>query len=464
MPLKIGMRICAVLLALAAMSCGENSETPEQPLITSLSEVPSVRLNFRYEADVPPPGNVRPAASLERDLKVQADFDRNRAHESLERTIASPAGNRIIAVYSRLGDAQSEFRLDIYSADGALVRKVTPDAMAVHFPDTIVWAPDGTAAAFVATTRGISPVPSPSPEHGGEAEKPAAEVTAGNTNTSVSNTNTPEVPVSPEDGEAPTPIPATPTPPPDVLTFRTEQIYMIGSDGEGLRPITQSEGLIYFYFVWSPDSQMLAALAATTREWEYLSLRADEKQEQFVPVGRPRVLERSGRERHLDDALTAVQPVWSPDSEKIACAFDVQVRIYDARGDVPTQAAIPLINHLLLSSQAYDRDQQAKLELVGDENSNSNVNKPAVSNANANANANSNVNGSPAPGSSSLTLPDRSSLVSFNPIVALEWPTDEQLYLQTAYVKRMKIEADSVTSYARWHRLILSPQPVVLNR
>ena len=173
----------------------------------------------------------------------------------------------------------------------------------------------------------------------------------------------------------------TPAPPTNVLTFRTEQIYICNADGDGVKPITQNEGLIYFYYVWSPDGSTLAALAATAREWQYLQFRADEKGEIFVPVGRLRLVEKTGRERRLDDGLTAVQPVWSPDSAKVACAFDTQVRIYDANGNSPTQAAIPLRNNLLLSSKAFDDEQQAKLN-AGNENTAANItaNPPANSN------------------------------------------------------------------------------------
>ena len=78
----------------------------------------------------------------------------------------------------------------------------------------------------------------------------------------------------------------------------------------------------------------------------------------------------------------------------------------------------------------------------------------------ANTQTNSAVNTNAAP----TMLPDENTLVSFNPIVALNWPSDEQLYFQTAYIKRMKNEADSVTSFPRWHRLILTPQATVLNK
>ena len=140
--------------------------------------------------------------------------------------------------------------------------------------------------------------------------------------------------------------------------------------------------------------------------------------------------------------MTAVHPAWSPDSMKIACAYDTQIRIYDAAGTSPTQAAIPLRNQLLLSSQSYDRDQQQKL---GDANANVEANQSASA-------ANTNQPTS--------TLPDEKSLVSFNPIVALNWPEDGILYFQTAFIKRMKKELDSVTSFQRWQCLVFTPQPV----
>jgi hypothetical protein len=191
---------------------------------------------------------------------------------------------------------------------------------------------------------------------------------------------------------------------------------------------------------------MLAALAVTAREWQFLQLDADKKAQAFIPTGRPRLIEKNGRERRLDDGLTQVHPVWSPDSAKVAEAFDTQVRIYDATGNNPTQAAIPLRNQLLLSSQAYDQEQQQKLQAA---NANS---------ANTNVAVNEMANSAPA-NQPQGTLPDPSTLVSFNPIVDLVWNADNILYFRTAFVKKMKNDADSVTSFARWHRLVLSIQP-----
>ena len=432
----------------AVSGCRNDPVPPQGQTVSSLKEVPAVRLNYRYEADVPSPGDAKRSSNDQRNAAVQNDFDQNRAQELLDKTILSPDGKRVLTVYHKAADLQSEFRLDMYSPEGKLLRKITADTMAVHFPDTILWSPDSATVAFVAMVRsasvetGVSPISERELEKGSNANTKAvlpADVNT-NTNAAVPETNT-EANTNTE-----TPA-ATQVPPANVLTFRTEQIYICNADGDGIKPITQNEGLIYFYYVWSPDSSMLAALAATGREWQYLQYRADEKGEIFVPVGRPRLVEKTGRERRLDDALTPVQPVWSPDSAKVACAFDTQVRIYDANGNTPTQAAIPLRNNLLLSSKTFDDEQQAKLNAAN-----------AAPNVNTQANSTANSNVGPT------TLPDEKTLVSFNPVVALNWPSEEQLYFQTAYVKRMKNEADSVTSFPRWHRMILTPQAAALNK
>ena len=431
------LRLFATLLiAIFSLNC---SRSPETGLTgstpSSMSQVPAVRLNYRYEADVPPPPETSNATGKEeRNPAVQADFDQNRPQEIIDRTLASPDSKRVLAIYHKSNDLPSEFRLDMYSPDGRLLNKVTADTMAVHFPDTIRWSPDSSTVAFVAMVRGASI----DETAGAPALDPETSAAPTNQN---SNTGAvaPEANTNVETNTAvAAPTPAAPT---GILTFRTEQIYICDAEGAGARAITQNEGLIYFYYVWSPDSRMLAALAAKSIEWKYLNDRADRAGEVFVPVGRPRVIEKNGRERRLDDALTAVQPVWSADSTKVACAYEHQIRLYDADGNAPTQAAIPLRNNLLLSSQTYDREQQQKLNaenIQTDENS-----APPATNTNS---------------AQPNTLPDEKTLVSFNPIVGLSWPSDDLLYFQTAYIKRMKNEADSVTSFQRWHRLVLTPQ------
>ena len=121
------------------------------------------------------------------------------------------------------------------------------------------------------------------------------------------------------------------------------------------------------------------------------------------------------------------------------------MRVYDAVGNTPTQAAIPLRNQLLISSQAYDKELERQAT-AQNQNSVTNDQQPQPPPS---------ANNTPA----TSTLPDPSKLVSFNPIVLLEWSSDDILYFQTAYIKQFENPADNTSSYLRWHRLVLSPQP-----
>ena len=422
----------AALSAALLGGCSAEKMPSGGGLPSSLKDVPSVRLNYRYEADVPAP-EVAEKTAEERVAAVQADFDQNRPIEIVDRTILSPDSKRVAVIYHRPGDLPLEFRLDMYGSDGRLVRKVSSDLMAVHFPDTIRWSPDSSSLAFVAMLRGISTEPEQTGPDGVElvpSATPTANANAANTDANDAANSIDEN--ANVDTNAAVPTAPTPEAPTGILTFRTEQLYLCNADGDGTRPITQNEGFIYFYYVWSPDSSMLAALALHSREWRELERRAEASAAVFVPQGRPRIIEKNGRERRVDDALTAVQPVWSPDSSKVATGFEHQIRIYDALGNNPTQAAIPLRNQLLISAQAYDQAQANQL--------------------------NADTNQQPGNTAAPSTLPDPSKLVSFNPIVMLSWPSPDILYFETAYIRRMKNEADSATSFVRWHRLVLTPQ------
>ena len=433
--------VLALLLATAATACQRNIFNPREVSPSSLRDVPALRLSFRYEADVPAPTdpNAAAAATEEKNAAVQADFDANRAQEILVRTIPSPNKQRFLTVYQRLGDPPPAYRLDMYSADGRFLRRVSPETMAVDFPDIIIWSPDSANVAFVAIAR----------EGGLNSQSPLpAANTNTNANTSVNSAANANANVN-ANTEA-TPAPVVPAPvgdaAPNVITFRTEQIYICNSEGLDLKPVTQNEGKIYYYFVWSPDNSALAAMAATYQEWNFLKLKADRANEVFVPVGRPRIVEKSGRERLLDDNLTAVRPVWSPDSAKVAVGYNsdnkpTQIRIYDAIGDQPTQAAIPVRNQLLISSQAYDQK----------------INNEQNTQIDANAETNANTN----PANPSMTLPDERTLVSFQPVVGLEWAADNMLYFQTGFIKLYRT-GDGARSSLRWHRLVFSPQPTAI--
>lgn len=438
--------IAAIILFLLFLTgCPGGQRPNENNTSSTLADVPSVRLNYKYEADVPPPGvdTAQTAASV-RNAAVQADFDGRRPAELLDRTLSAPDEKSVLAIYHRLSDPADEYRLDMYLPDGKVLKQITPDTMSVAWPEAIVWSPDSSAVAFAAKTRTLPPEASDTSERGtvpAAAAIPESEV-LGNT--------APEA--MPEPSPSPTPLPAAS----GVLTFATEQIYICGADGNGLKALTTNDGLKYFYFAWSPDSTMLAALATTAREYQAFETRPAQatptpkpKTETLPPpvtvrpsVGRLRVIEKNGRERRLDDAGTAVKPVWSPDSTKVAAAFsrsvnpddvklpatfDAQIRIYDAIGTSPTQAAIPLRLPLLLSSHAYDRGSTGQ---------------PS--------------NGQEEP---LTTLPDIRELRSLGPISEMAWNAENILYFKTTLRLQKIGEPDTSLGFARWHRLILSQQP-----
>jgi hypothetical protein len=141
-----------------------------------------------------------------------------------------------------------------------------------------------------------------------------------------------------------------------------------------------------------------------------------------------------GTERLLDDGLTEALPVWSPDSSKVATAFDTDVAIYDAGGKTPTHGRLPLAEQLIAASVVYEQ-------------------RTATRKA-SNNNANSAPSPTPAAASGNTVPP------SFNPIIRLEWRQPEALYFQTAYVRLMPNE--TINTFQRWHLLALSAQAAIL--
>jgi hypothetical protein len=267
------------------------------------------------------------------------------------------------------------------------------------FPATVTWSPEGNLISFIAH-KGTAPSPSPTPLDDEAAAAPP--------------------------GAAPSIAPSFAP----VAAFQTEQIYICNRDGFDLKPLTSREGLIYFAFSWAPDSHSLVALACKEDEWEG-------REKQFrSPAGRPRLITTDGQERLLDDKLADALPVWSPDSSKVATAFDTDVAIYDAATNKPTQARLPLRDALMAASTVYEQKTATKKSEEANKGSN-----------NAAATAPQTSTGSSVP-------------VSFNPIVRLEWPSPERLYFQTAYVRVMPNEI--ISTFPRWHLLQLSAQAAVL--
>ena len=331
---------------------------------------------------------------------IQDDFDKRRPDDALLRTVPSPDGQRALALYGTTNEPSQTFRIDLYSAEGNFLRNVTPPTLAVVFQDSVGWSANGGFIAFAAR-RSTQAAPSPTPGDQFDIPLPSSS------------------PV-PTQSAAPAFAP--------VAVFGTEQIYLCDRDGYDLKPLTTRDGLIYFAVSWAPDAHALVALACRESEWQ-----AREK-EFKTPAGRPRVISIDGDERLLDDNLAEATPVWSPDSSKIATAFGVDIGIYDAANKAPTQARIELRERLLTASATFDdRSGPAK-------------SKPADSPGKPSATASNQA--------ATVTLP-----VSFNPIVRLEWPAADKLYIETAYVS---VRSELIKTFARWHLLILSPQATVL--
>jgi hypothetical protein len=377
-----------------AAGCRKDAET-ESVRPVSLRDVPAQRLAFSFKPDInaAPPALADDAAKIE---KVQQDFETRRTEEALVRGVVSPDGQRVLALYET-GDLQrGEFRIDMYSVEGQFLRNVTPPQLSCTFTPIVAWSPDGAQIAFIARKALAPEQPPPDMSAPPEIGQPAP---------------------APSVGPAFAPVPA----------FSTEQIYVCDRDGFNLRPLTTRDGLIYFHLAWAPDAHAIAALACKREEWD------EAEAARQAPAGRPRVLTLDGRERLLDDELKDALPVWSPDSSKIATAYDTDVWIYDAASSTPTAARIPLRDALRSASAAFDAQHLSKDKKSGGANDKQKE----------------------SAGGSAASSPPK----SFAPIIRLEWAQPSTLLIQTGYIRVYP----SAPEYPRWHELYLSPQAALLS-
>jgi len=398
--------LISIALLFGTVACRSDSDSqgvrPRQ-----LRDVPARRLAFTFQADVDPPQGL-----LTEESKIVPaileDFDKRHPDYALSRTVVSPDNQRALALYNTTDEPSQTFRIALYSADGNFLRDVTPPELAVVFQDSVAWSADSNFIAFVGR-KSLRAEPSPTPI---ELVTPAL----------------PSASPVPTSSVAPAFAP--------LAVFGTEQIYICNRDGYDLKPLTTRDGLIYFALSWAPDTHALAALACKESEWE-----AREK-EFKTPAGRPRLISLDGNERLLDDALAEAPPVWSPDSSKVATAFGVDVRVYDSASKSPTQARIELRGRLLAASATFDEKSAGKK-------------KPEEP---SNKAGNAQPNSSPA---AQLNSPSAGPPVSFNPIVRVEWPTPDKLYIETAYIS---LRSELIKTFSRWHVLTLSPQAALPGR
>ncbi|MGI9107555.1 MAG: TolB family protein [Pyrinomonadaceae bacterium] len=387
----------------------------------ALRDVPAARLAFRLETDIGEdrlPENLRTDAPEELFATIKTQFETNRKDEALLRTVVSPDGLRALALYDPGGTVPIEntFRIDLYGADGMFVRNLLPPNLEGITLAAVAWSPDAQSFAFIGREKPLAAQPSPTPDDIAPTAPPVFDPNA-----------------------VPTPTPSVAPFIAPVPVFKTDQIYFCDRDGNNLRPLTTREGLIYLSLAWSPDSHALAALASKQDE---LDARLNEGREL---AGRPRIIERDGRERLLDDQLMDVVPVWSPDSTKVATASETDVAIYDVAGDPPTGARLPLRDPLFNASVTYDATQLKRATVPGKSDNKAPpvdaVPAPAVTTA-----------------SSTTTTP-----LSFNPVIRLEWVQPETLLVRTGFLRYYQNSPEPTRGYLRWHILHLSPQAAVLN-
>lgn len=399
--------LISMALLLSTVACRNDSESQDiRP--RQLRDVPARRLAFTFRSDIEPPDGL---ATEESKIvpAIQQEFDKRHPDYALLRTVVSPDGQRALALYNTIDEPSHTFSIDLYSADGTFLRDMTPPELACVFQDSVAWSADSSFIAFVGR-KSLNAQPRPTPLGDIEPILPSAS-----------------------------PVPTASVGPlfAPLAIFNTEQIYICNRDGFDLKPLTNRDGLIYFALSWAPDTHALVALACRESEW-------DAREKEFkTPAGRPRLISLDGSERLLDDALAEAPPVWSPDSSKVATAFGVDIGIYDSANKAPTQARIQLRERLLTASVTFDEKSAGKK-------------KPEdSSNKAGKAQANS------SPAGTQPNSPSAGPPVSFNPIVRIEWPTPDKLYLETAYIS---LRSELIKTFSRWHLLTLSPQAAALGR
>lgn len=394
-------QLCLAALLAVAAGCRQPSRPAGPPAPLPLRDVPADRLAYHLETDVAAP---TPDEDEQKADPVQADFDKRRKDEALIRTVVSPDGQRALALYETANEppGSGEFRIDMYSSDGMFLRNMMPPEMVGAFAPKVAWSHDGNYIAFIGRKGPHEAPPDTGPllPQGSPGASPPAPVA-------------PAVP-----GAAP------------VAVLDTEQIYVTDRDGFNLKLVTSRNGLIYFDLAWAPDNHAIASRACKEDEWD-----ARESQHKS-PAGRPRLIDFNGGERLLSDDLAEAPVVWSPDSSKVATAFDTDLAIYDAASTEPTAAQIDLREALLAASAEYDENR---------------LKKPSP----ANGNKPGGGSGSKVQPSAASNSPASGTPLSFNPIVDLKWPEPETILVETGYVRRYN---PPVSNFMRWHSLHLSPQ------
>src|ERR1043165_4884915 len=132
-----------------------------------LRDVPARNLAYRLTPDVSPPS--AEVEDFDKFPAIANDFAAKRKDEALIRTVVSPDGRRVLALYGAADEPGSTFRIDLYNSDGQFLRNLIPPELACVFPETVTWSPDGAFINFIAHKRAVAS-PSPTPLNEPEPE------------------------------------------------------------------------------------------------------------------------------------------------------------------------------------------------------------------------------------------------------------------------------------------------------
>src|SRR5689334_8928661 len=141
--------ICLLLLATGCKNVIERQNVTPRVL----RDVPARNLAYRLSPDVSPPSS--DIEDLDKFAAVANDFSTKRKDEALLRTVVSPDGRRVLALYGGADDSSSTFRIDLYNSDGQFIRNLIPPELACVFPETVTWSPDGNFMTFIAHRRAV---------------------------------------------------------------------------------------------------------------------------------------------------------------------------------------------------------------------------------------------------------------------------------------------------------------------
>src|SRR5689334_24346587 len=142
-----------LLILIFASGCKNVIERQQNVTPRVLRDVPARNLAYRLSPDVTPPSS--DIEDLDKFAAVANDFSTKRKDEALLRTVVSPDGRRVLALYGTADDSSSTFRIDLYNSDGQFIRNLIPPELACVFPETVTWSPDGNFMTFIAHRRAV---------------------------------------------------------------------------------------------------------------------------------------------------------------------------------------------------------------------------------------------------------------------------------------------------------------------